>query len=78
MRPGDIDGREINAVTINSDLAAAIYTLDNGYKICIHAGRMKAIIRGISALLVPPACETFIAKALCTSFVIPAKRDCVS
>lgn len=78
MTSGHIDGREINVLTINADDAAAIFSTDGGFKICLHAGHMKATVRGNFRYPVPARRGPFFAGVPCTTFTLPAKKDCVS
>lgn len=78
MSGGTIDGREINAVTINDDIATVNYTYDGGYKICLKFRPAKITLPGNKFPFVVPAYCDVSRKAQRTKFCIPSKGGCVS
>jgi len=78
MSGGHIDGREINALTINADEAVTIYSFDDGYKICLGPSRARFTLSGNKfPYVVPGNCwPLFVVNPPCAEFSIPAKGGC--
>ena len=72
---GAIDGREIDALTINGEDGVRVLVFEDGYKICIPAGRTRVTAPGNLPMQIACACSLKVVPQR-QEFFIPAGRGC--